>query len=84
MVELADGILGFDGCLNFFAGPLDKRFGANFNFYNVHYAQHHVVGTSGSTTDDMKDIVRLIGEQRITPAVMITHIGGIDALPPIP
>ena len=79
VVELADAILGFDGCLNFIAGPLDKQFSANFNFYNVHYAQHHVVGTSGSTTDDMKDIVRLIGEKRITPAVMITHIGGIDA-----
>lgn len=79
VVELADEILGFDGCLNFFAGPLDKKFSANFNFYNVHYAQHHVVGTSGSTTDDMKDIVRLIGEKRITPAVMITHIGGIDS-----
>lgn len=79
VVELADEILGFDGCLNFFAGPLDKQFSANFNFYNVHYAQHHVVGTSGSTTDDMKDIVRLIGEKRITPAVMITHIGGIDS-----
>ena len=79
VVQLADEILGFDGCLNFFAGPLDKQFSANFNFYNVHYAQHHVVGTSGSTTDDMKDIVRLIAQRRITPAVMITHIGGIDA-----
>ncbi len=79
VVELADEILGFDGCLNFFAGPIDKKFSADFNFYNVHYAQHHVVGTSGSTTDDMRDIVRLIGEKRITPAVMITHIGGIDA-----
>ena len=27
----------------------------------------------------MKDIVRLIGEKQIDPAVMITHIGGIDA-----
>jgi len=79
LVELADEILGFDGCLNFFAGPLDKQFSAKFNFYNVHYAQHHVVGTSGSTTDDIKDIVRLISKRRITPAVMITHIGGIDA-----
>jgi len=79
VVELADEILGFDGCLNFFAGPIDQKFSAKFNFYNVHYAQHHVVGTSGSTTGDMKDIVRLIGEKRITPAVMITHIGGIDA-----
>lgn len=79
VVELADSILGFDGCLNFFAGPLDKKFSASFNFYNVHYAQHHIAGTSGSTTEDMRDIVRLIGEKRINPAVMITHIGGINA-----
>ena len=79
VVELADNLLGFDGCLNFFAGPTDKNFSANFNFYNVHYARHHVVGTSGSTVDDMSDIVRLIGQNRIQPAVMITHIGGIDA-----
>ncbi len=79
VVELGDAILGFDGCLNFFAGPLDKKFSANFNFYNVHYAQHHVSGTSGSTPEDMRDIVKLIGETRLDPSVMITHIGGIDA-----
>ena len=79
VVELGDEILGFDGCLNFFAGPLDKNFSAKFNFYNVHYKQHHVSGTSGSTLEDMQDIVRLIGEKQIDPAVMITHIGGMDA-----
>lgn len=79
VVELGDAILGFDGCLNFFAGPLDKNFSADFNFYNVHYAQHHVAGTSGSTADDMRDVVELIGEKRLNPSVMITHIGGIDA-----
>ena len=79
VVELGDAILGFDGSLNFFAGPLDKNFSADFNFYNVHYAQHHVTGTSGSTPEDMRDIVKLIGENRLTPSVMITHIGGIDA-----
>ena len=78
VVELADSILAFDGCLNFFAGPTNKNFSANFNFYNVHYARHHVVGTSGSTLEDMQDIVSMIGEKRISPAVMITHIGGID------
>lgn len=80
VVELGDSILGFDGCLNFFAGPLDKNFSAKFNFYNVHYAQHHTVGTSGSTLEDMKDVVDFIGEKRINPSVMITHIGGIDAV----
>lgn len=79
VVELADKILAFDGCLNFFSGPTDKNFSANFNFYNVHYARKHVVGTSGSTVEDMGDVVRLIGQKRIQPAVMITHIGGIDA-----
>ena len=79
VVELGDEILGFDGCLNFFAGPLDQKFSAKFNFYNVHYKQHHVSGTSGSTIEDMKNIVRLIGKKEIDPAVMITHIGGMDA-----
>ena len=79
VVELGDAILGFDGCLNFFAGPVDKNFGARFNFYDVHYAQHHVAGTSGSTPQDMRDIVAMIGEKRIDPSVMITHIGGINA-----
>lgn len=79
VVQLGDAVLGFDGCLNFFAGPLDKKFSAPLNFYNVHYAQHHVAGTSGSTSDDMRDIVSLIGRGRINPAVMITHIGGLNA-----
>ena len=79
VVELGDAILSFDGCLNFFAGPTDKSFNAPINFYNVHYSQHHYAGTSGSTPDDMKDIVKLIGNNRIDPAVMVTHIGGIDA-----
>lgn len=79
VVELGDSVLGFDGCLNFFAGPMDKSFSAPVNFYNVHYAQHHYAGTSGSTPDDVKDIVRFLGERRIDPATMVTHIGGIDA-----
>jgi len=78
VVELADSILGFDGCLNFFAGPMDKAFSATVNFYNVHYEQHHYAGTSGSTPADMKDIVDLIGEGRINPATMVTHVGGIN------
>ena len=79
VVELADSILAFDGCLNFFAGPMDKAFSAPINFYNVHYEQHHFAGTSGSTPEDMKDVVALIGEKRIDPSTMITHIGGMNA-----
>ncbi len=80
VVELGDAILAFDGCLNFFSGPTKKDFYVPLNFYNVHYAQHHVAGTSGSTTEDMLDVVRYISEGRIDPAVMVSHIGGMDAV----
>lgn len=33
--------------MNFFAGPQDKQFSAPINFYDVHYAFTHYVGTSG-------------------------------------
>jgi len=79
VVELGDAILGFDGCLNFFAGPTNPEFKAEFNFYNVHYAFTHIVGTSGGNTDDMKESLKLMGEGKINPAIMITHVGGLDS-----
>ena len=80
VVEMGDAILGFDGCLNFFAGPTNPDFKAEFNFYNVHYAFTHIVGTSGGNTDDMRESLKLMGEGKINPAIMITHIGGLDAV----
>jgi len=80
VVEQGDRILGFDGCLNFFAGPEDQQFSASFNFYNVHYAFTHIVGTSGGNIDDMKEALDLMAAGRINPAVMVTHIGGLDSV----
>ncbi len=80
VIEQADGILGFDGCLNFFAGPTNPEFKAEMNFYNVHYSFTHLVGTSGGNTDDMKESLQLMSEEKINPAVMITHVGGLDAV----
>jgi L-sorbose 1-phosphate reductase len=80
VVELGDAILGFDGCLNFFAGPVSPEFKAEVNFYNVHYAFTHIVGTSGGNTDDMRESLKLMAEKKINPAVMITHIGGLDSV----
>ena len=80
VVEQADAILGFDGCLNFFAGPSDRAFSAEMNFYNVHYANHHVVGTSGGNTDDMREAIRLMNAGIIDPAAMVTHIGGLNCV----
>ncbi len=79
VVEQADAILAYDGCLNFFAGPTDSQFKAEFNFFNVHYAATHIVGTSGGNTDDMKEAIEMMTSGKINPAAMITHIGGLDA-----
>ena len=79
VVELSSAVLGRDGCLNFFAGPTDKQFSAKMNFYDVHYNSTHVMGTTGGNTEDMIESLRLTAEKRIDPAVMVTHIGGLDA-----
>ena len=80
VVEQADAILGNDGCLNFFAGPARKDFFAKLNFYNVHYASTHICGTSGGNTADMAECLKMMGEGKLTPAALVTHIGGIDAV----
>jgi threonine dehydrogenase-like Zn-dependent dehydrogenase len=80
LVEQADQVLGFDGCLNFFAGPLERDFSATCNFYNVHYAAHHVMGTFGSAPDDMREALQLMSEEKLNPAAMITHIGGLNSV----
>jgi threonine dehydrogenase-like Zn-dependent dehydrogenase len=80
VVELADGILGRDGCHNFFAGPTDPAFSARINWFNVHYGATHVVGTSGGTIRSILDSVELMRQRRINPAVMITHIGGLNTV----
>ncbi len=79
VVEQGDAILGRDGCLDFFAGPLDPKFSARFNFYNVHYNGTHIVGTSGGTTDDIREALDLMGKGRLNPSMMITHVGGLTA-----
>lgn len=79
VVETADGILGQDGCLNFFSGPSGSPFKVPLNFYNVHYASTHVVGTSGGNTEDMKEALEIMG-CGLDPAGMVTHIGGLDAV----
>ncbi len=80
VIETADKMLGADGCLNFFAGPTNTQFSAPFNFYNVHYSSTHIVGTSGGNTDDMIESIEMIKESKLTPAILVTHIGGLDSV----
>jgi threonine dehydrogenase-like Zn-dependent dehydrogenase len=79
LVEQADAMLGRNGCLNFFAGPPDKDFSARLNFYDVHYEEHHIVGTSGGNTRDMRISLELMSEGKLNPAGMVTHVGGLDS-----
>jgi len=80
LIEQASCILGFNGCLNFFAGPARPDFFAAINFYDVHYMGHHVVGSSGGNTDDMRQALNLMAKGIINPAVMVTHVGGLDCV----
>jgi len=79
VIEQSSGVLGRDGCLNFFAGPTDNQFSAKMNFYDIHYNSTHVMGTTGGNTADMIESLELTAAKRINPAVMVTHIGGLDA-----
>jgi L-sorbose 1-phosphate reductase len=79
VVEQSSLLLALDGCLNFFTGPTNQDFKALFNFYNVHYYGHKIMGSVGSTPDDMLDAIDIIGRNIINPSIMITHIGGLDS-----
>ncbi|MBP5245120.1 MAG: zinc-binding dehydrogenase, partial [Clostridia bacterium] len=81
LVELADSLLAKDGCLNFFSGPADPAFSAKFNFYNVHYLNTHVVGTSGGNTDDMQESLDMMAAGLLDPAILVTHVGGLNCVP---
>lgn len=80
VVEQASAVLRRDGCLNFFAGPTDPAFSAMLNYYDVHYGSTHVIGTTGGNTEDMLESLRLSTAGRLDPAVMVTHIGGLDCV----
>lgn len=80
LIRDASSLLLPDGCLNFFAGPQNKDFMAEINFYDIHYAFTHFVGTSGGNTEDMRKAVRLIEEKKVQVANVVTHILGLNAV----
>ena len=45
----------------------------------VHYNSTHVTGTTGGNTDNMIESLKLTAAGRINPAVMVTHISGLDS-----
>lgn len=79
LIEQASKLLAFNGCLNFFAGPSKPDFSAAINFYDVHYSGHHIAGSSGGNTEDMREALALMGAGALNPAAMVTHVGGLDS-----
>ena len=80
VAEMGDKLLAFDGCMNFFAGPTDNQFKAEINLYNCHYTSTHILGTTGGNNDDLIEANELAAKGKIEPAVMVTHVGGIDSI----
>lgn len=68
-----------DACINFFAGPQNKDFMAEINFYDIHYSNVHYVGNSGGSADDMRKAVQLVEDGKIQVANIVTHVLGLDA-----
>ncbi len=79
LITQADRILAKDGCLNFFAGPVDQNFSAEVNFYNIHYSTNHIIGSISGNTNDIAEALDLMSKG-MDPASMISHIGGLDAV----
>ena len=80
VAELGDRLLAFDGCMNFFAGPTDNQFKAEINLYNSHYTSTHILGTTGGNNEDLIEANKLAAAGKIEPAVMVTHVGGINSI----
>ena len=81
LLTRAERIAGFDGCINFFAGPAVHELPGSLNLYRVHYDGIHLVGTAGSIPEDTVETISLIEQGSINPGVMVSHILGLDAVP---
>ena len=79
VAAVGEQILGIDGCLNFFAGPTNHDLMGSINLYRVHYDSIHILGTAGSVPADTIDTLKLVEEGKLNPAVMVSHIYGLDA-----
>ncbi len=81
VVELGSKLLAREGCLNFFAGPANSDFESTINFYDVHYSGHHYVATTGGTYEDVADALAMMEAGKLHPAILVTHIGGLNVVP---
>lgn len=78
LIQEAQSMLAYDGCINFFSGPTDTKFSVPVNLYDIHYSNHHFVGNSGGNNEDLREANRLISEGKLNVAPMVTHILGLE------
>ena len=58
----------------------DKEFSARVNLYDCHYNATHIMGTTGGNNDDLIEANDLAARGIIDPAIMVTHVGGLDSV----
>ena len=80
VAELGNQVLAYDGCMSFFSGPSDKEVKAKVNLYDCHYNATHIMGTTGGNNDDLIEANDLAARGIIDPAIMVTHVGGLDSV----
>jgi len=80
IIEQADQLLAEDGCHDFFAGPPSKPLRVTVDFYEIHYSSHKHIGSSGGNTEDLKEALKLLEEDRLNPAQMVSAVGGLDSI----
>ena len=80
LASVGEKILGLDGCMNFFAGPAVHELSGDFNLYRIHYDSIHILGTAGSVPADTEETLKLIENGTLNPAVMVSHIMGINSV----
>ena len=81
LLTMAEKICTTDGCINFFAGPAIHDLQGSLNLYRVHYDGIHLLGTAGSTPQDMIDCLDLAKNGDINPGALVSHILGLGAVP---
>lgn len=80
VVEMGDAILGQDGCMNFFAGPTNTQFKAEFASTSALCGNLTSAVTAAATQASSRGAYD-DGDGKVNPSAMITHIGGLNCVP---
>jgi L-sorbose 1-phosphate reductase len=78
LMEESANLLAQDGMLVFFAGvPVGTMI--DFDLNNIFLNNMQLTGTSGSTMDDQRLVVRKTTEKQLSPILSVAAVGGMEA-----